>query len=308
MSKVFTAEQFISKLKWLVNDVPNVYASGSGIWCTLKNGKWRMDCVCSIKGLLWGFSADKSKLHGGAIYGSNGVKDFTCNGALNYCTDVSQDFSKIIAGEYLCMKGTKFNHSGIYLGNGKVFECTTGWNTNKCIISDISSTGVRSYKGKKLLKWTYHGKLDYIDYGMHPQDVNVYYRVKVEKYGWQPETKNLEQYLGVKDHNIIDIAIKVDKGKIKYRVSPKNKAFLPYVTGYNINDYNNGFAGNNTPIDRVQAYYYTPDDIAKTSGYKKAKYRVDNLPWQYDDEKDKLQDGFAGIKGKPITRFQIEIK
>ena len=62
------------------------------------------------------------------------------------------------------MKGTKYNHSGIYLGNGKVFEDTTGWGTKKAIISDISTTGVRSLKGVKNLKWTYHGKLKYIDY------------------------------------------------------------------------------------------------------------------------------------------------
>lgn len=35
MSKVFTAKQFIEKLKCLVNDVPNIYHSGTG-WSTLK--------------------------------------------------------------------------------------------------------------------------------------------------------------------------------------------------------------------------------------------------------------------------------
>lgn len=36
---VFKSKQFIDKLKWLVNDVPNVYHSGKG-WSTLNsNGK-----------------------------------------------------------------------------------------------------------------------------------------------------------------------------------------------------------------------------------------------------------------------------
>jgi hypothetical protein len=35
---VFKSKQFIDKLKWLVNEVPNVHHSGSG-WSTLKNGK-----------------------------------------------------------------------------------------------------------------------------------------------------------------------------------------------------------------------------------------------------------------------------
>lgn len=166
MGKVFTSKQFIEKLKWLVNDVPNYYHSQNGTWCNYnkENGKFMMDCVVSVKGILWGFKADKNKAKGGAVYGSNGVRDFTCNGALDLCTKVSQNFNNLVPGEYLCMKGTKYNHTGIYLGNGKVFECTTAWNTRKCIISDISKDGTRSYKGVKCLKWTYHGLLNYIDY------------------------------------------------------------------------------------------------------------------------------------------------
>ena len=162
--KVYTNNEFIKRLKWLVNVVPNIYYSGKD-WSKLnKNGKWQFDCVVSIKSILWGFSANKDLFRGGTIYKSNGVADFSCNGALNYCTGVSRDFTNLIPGEYLCMKGTKYNHSGIYLGDGKVFEDTTGWGVKKAIISDISTTGTRSLNGKKNLKWTYHGKLKYIDY------------------------------------------------------------------------------------------------------------------------------------------------
>ena len=164
MSKVYTAEEFIKKLNWLVNDVPNVYHSGKG-WSTLNsNGKWQFDCVLSVKCILWGFKADKNLFRGGTVYESNGVTDFTCNGALNLCSDVSTNFAELTPGEYLCMKDTKYNHTGIYLGNGKVFEDTTGWGTKKAIISDIDSKGNRSYKGVKNLRWTYHGKLKYIEY------------------------------------------------------------------------------------------------------------------------------------------------
>lgn len=168
-----TSTLFIDKLKWLVNSVPNKYYSGK-YWLTLdkNDNKWRMDCVLSVKGILWGFSANKNDYRGGAVYGSNGVKDFTCNGALDLCSGVSTDFSHLVAGEYLCMKGTKYNHTGIYLGNGKVFECTTGWGTNKCIISNIDSKGTRSYNGKNNLRWTYHGKLCYIDYSDQPEPLN----------------------------------------------------------------------------------------------------------------------------------------
>lgn len=168
--KVYTNVEFIEKLKWLTNKVPNIYYSGKN-WSKLnKNGKWQFDCVLSIKSILWGFSANKNLYRGGTIYKSNGVADFSCNGALNYCSSVSKDFTKLIPGEYLCMKGTKYNHSGIYLGNGKVFEDTTGWGVKKCVISDISTTGTRSLNGKKNLKWTYHGKLKYIDYAPYKEE------------------------------------------------------------------------------------------------------------------------------------------
>lgn len=165
--KVFTAKQFIEKLKWLTT-ISNVYYSGKN-WSKLNSkGKWQFDCVLSVKSLLWGFKADKKLFRGGTVYKSNGVADFSCNGALSYCTDVSTNFAHLTAGEYLCMKGTKYNHTGIYLGNGKVFEDTTGWGTKKAIISDIDSKGTRSYKGVKNLRWTYHGKLKYIDYSDEP--------------------------------------------------------------------------------------------------------------------------------------------
>lgn len=185
MSKVFTAQQFIDKLKWLVNDVPNVYYSGTN-WSKLNSkGQWQFDCVVSVKSILWGFKADKKLARGGTVYKSNGVADFTCNGALDLCSDVSQNFEHLVPGEYLCMKGTKYNHTGIYLGNGKVFEDTTGWGTKKAVISDIDSKGIRSYKGVKNLRWTYHGKLCYIDYSDQPQPIN---QVKL----WQ--TKMNEQW------------------------------------------------------------------------------------------------------------------
>ena len=174
MGKVFTADEFIKKCKWLANDVPTVYHSGKG-WSTRNSeGKWRFDCVISIKSLLWNFAADKSKTMGGTVYKSNGVADFTCNGGVEkYSTNASTNFEHLTAGEYLCMKGTKYNHCGVYLGDGKVFECTTGWGTKRCIISEIDSKGNRYYKGvKNVAKWTWHGKLIYIDYTGQPIPIN----------------------------------------------------------------------------------------------------------------------------------------
>lgn len=138
------------------------------------------------------------------------------------------------------------------------------------------------------------------------EEVNVYYRVKTQKHAWLPEVKNLEDYAGWEDSPITGVAIRVDKGSIKYRVHIKGGDWLPYVTGYNINDIKNGFGGDGkNVIDAVEVYYYTPNDIRP---YKKAKYKVNSYDWQYDNEKGNGQDGYAGVFGVVITKFQIVIE
>ena len=136
-------------------------------------------------------------------------------------------------------------------------------------------------------------------------DVNVYYRVKTQKHGWLSEVKNLEDYAGWEKSPITGVAIKVDKGSVKYRVHIKGGQWLPYVTGYDINNSMNGWAGNNLAIDLIEVYYNTPSNIRP---YKKAKYKVNNYAWQYDNEKTKGQDGYAGAKGVTATEFQIVIE
>ena len=162
--KVFNSQEFIDRLKYMESQPSIYYSVAGGAWSAWNGRAWNLDCVVSIKSILWGWNADKHAPHGGAIYGSNGVADFTPDGGLNYCSDVSQDFSKLIPGEYLCMKDNGYGHAGIYLGDGKVFDVTTAWGVNGATISEIDSYGNRYKNGVRCLKWTYHGKLDYIEY------------------------------------------------------------------------------------------------------------------------------------------------
>lgn len=135
-------------------------------------------------------------------------------------------------------------------------------------------------------------------------DVNIYYQVETKEDGVLPMVKNLEDYAGWKNHPIRYLAMKVDKGSIKYRATTKSGKTLGWVTQCNIKDHKNGCAGNGEPICTVEVYYYTPNDIRP---YKKAKYRVNNYSWQYDNETKNGQDGYAGVKGVIATKFQIEI-
>lgn len=138
---------------------------------------------------------------------------------------------------------------------------------------------------------------------------NVYYKVRCEG-RWLPEVKNLEDYAGLTGKSITDVAINVSKGSVKYRVHIKGGEWLPYVTKYNTEDDINGYAGNGKVIDAVEVYYGTPSDIAESTGYLKAKYRVcpvngSYYSYQYDNETGNGQDGYAGAFGVSIDKFQI---
>lgn len=138
--------------------------------------------------------------------------------------------------------------------------------------------------------------------------VDVFYRVRTKKHGWLPEVKNLEDFAGFEDRPVTDIAVRVSKGRVKYRVHQPS-GWLPFVTGYNICDSINGYAGDGQAIDAIEIYYLTPEE---TLPYKRAKYRVapagqDYYPWQYDNEISLNQDGYAGDLKNKIGKVQIVI-
>lgn len=115
------------------------------------------DCVCLIKGILWGWNGDKNDIYGGAKYCSNGVPDVGSNEIMNYCTGVSKSFKNIQVGEIVHMTG----HVGIYIGNGLAVECTPIWEDGVQITA-VGNIGTK--KGYKTRTWTNHGKLKFIDY------------------------------------------------------------------------------------------------------------------------------------------------
>lgn len=152
-------KDFLEKLN-LAYDLPSRYeTSGWGKW----NGStWGWDCICLIKGILWGWRADISMPKGGgAVYASNGVLDIGTEQMINVCSNVSSDFNDLHKGEMLWMQG----HVGIYVGDGNVIEATAGWDTWKVIMSQVDNKGNRTYNGKgDSNRWLKHGYLPYVDY------------------------------------------------------------------------------------------------------------------------------------------------
>ena len=119
------------------------------------------DCVCLIKGILWGWKGDVSKTYGGAIYKANDVPDIGADSMIKVCKELSTDFSKIEIGEAVWMEG----HIGVYIGNGLAVECTPKWD-NKVQITACNQT-ITGYNRRN---WTKHGKLPYIDYIKEQQE------------------------------------------------------------------------------------------------------------------------------------------
>lgn len=182
----------------------------------------------------------------------------------------------------------------------------------------------------------FDGNIYYADYSSPYKDayietsaqagrkVNVIYQAQIDGNYWLPQVINDEDYAGIRGRNITGITLSTDIGYAVYRVY-SNGRWLAYVDSRNsdISDYYNGYAGNGHSIEAVEVYYYTPDTLLYNeaphyqafteNGYKYAYYRVsttgnDYFPYQTDNEKNDGQDGYAGIYGRKVDRFQIVIK
>ena len=181
MSTIMKASDFVAKLKDIATNYKTLYVMGCfGAPMTAANKKryidhhpynrrptrvklinaassdtFGFDCVCLIKGVLWGWSGNKSKVYGGAKYAAKGVPDVDANTMINLCSEVSTNFSKIEIGEAVWTNG----HIGVYIGNGLAVECTPAWK-NRVQITACNC----SKPGYDTRMWKKHGKLPYIDY------------------------------------------------------------------------------------------------------------------------------------------------
>jgi len=182
----------------------------------------------------------------------------------------------------------------------------------------------------------FDGNIYYADYSSPYKDayietsaragrkVNVIYQAQIDGNYWLPQVINDEDYAGIRGRNITGITLSTDIGYAVYRVY-SNGRWLAYVDSRNsdISDYYNGYAGNGHSIEAVEVYYYTPDTLLYNeaphyqafteNGYKYAYYRVsttgnDYFSYQTDNERNDGQDGYAGIYGRKVDRFQIVIK
>lgn len=203
------------------------------------------DCVCLVKGLLWGWCGDKTKTYGGASYASNGVPDLSEEQMLNKCSDISTDFSNIEVGEYLWMQG----HAGIYVGNGLSVECTPSWTNN------VQFTACnRNISGYHRRNWTKHGKLPYITYIAKEQKPK-------EPYTQEQFIKDVQKILNKPQTGVADEALLNATVTLSENINSNHALVVPvqkwlFALGYTVVGEADGDAGPKF-TEAVKAYQKT---------------------------------------------------
>lgn len=140
--------------------------------------------------------------------------------------------------------------------------------------------------------------------------INVKYRAYSSGKWWGEVINynniNSNGYAGIENGPIRGVAIKADKGQLKYRVHIKGGGWLGWISNYDINNWRTGCAGNKIrDIDAIQI------DFSGVPGYK-VRYRVSTiytksyLNW-IEGYNTSNSMGYAGIFGKAIDKIQIEI-
>ena len=116
------------------------------------------DCCGLIKGVIGGFTGNKNKVYGGAVYnkdntlGADRIPDYDETRLFNTCNNITKckkvDMPSIPVGAMLWMTG----HCGVYVGEGWVIESTPAW-----------ADGVQKtrYVNRNWMKW---GLLPYVEY------------------------------------------------------------------------------------------------------------------------------------------------
>ena len=155
-----------NKPRYCTNHTYNKQATRTTMIKAASEDTFGFDCVCLIKGILWGWSGNLNKTYGGAKYAVNGVPDIGANAFIKRCKNVSTTFDKLKVGECLWCEG----HVGVYIGDGLAVECTPSW--KNCVqITRVANMGKGTDYPNRY--WTKHGLIPWIEYVKTIDDYKV---------------------------------------------------------------------------------------------------------------------------------------
>ena len=175
-----------------------------------------------------------------------------------------------------------------------------------CDIWQNSSSGrINGYNGRLDTNVIYNDDIFSVKSDTKVEKPTLTYRVYADG-KWYSEVKGLSNVAGRKKQAISAVAVKVSKGNIKYRVHLLYGDWLPWVTGYDIDDDVNGYAGiKGKVIDGLQVEFDGVSDFKAT--YRVRKQGAGFWDWQHNTEKNTEQDGYAGLFGAKIDGLQITL-
>jgi hypothetical protein len=160
---VMTADEFIECL-WTAYSRPNYYKNVFPYNLGYYDGNViYFDCWNLGKAIIW----SKGEIVHNYTVGAYASMDTSCGlgdwdglTIVREAPNCSSDFTNLVPGEWLYMD----NHTGYYVGDGQVIECTVGWNAWGITVSQIDSTGARSRNGVPNGSWKLHGMVPWLDY------------------------------------------------------------------------------------------------------------------------------------------------
>lgn len=172
-------------------------------------------------------------------------------GELNGMAKINDNYTHLDNRSYGTYRGDETRGNSSYWTNPYdyfgVTKADVAKYTGEVITNQYQSHG----KGKKWYSNVSVGSNDYAGvFGVTMDGLFVdghEYRVKSNG-RWLPVVYGRNDYAGILGQPITDVAIK----GATYRVHIKGGNWLPWVTGYNINDFNNGYAGNGQVIDAIE--------------------------------------------------------
>lgn len=160
---VMTAEEFIDCL-WVAYSRPNYYYNSFPYNLGYYDGsRISFDCWNLGKAIIWTKGEIVNNYTAGAyakMDTSCGLGDWDGEQIIREAPNCGSDFTDLVPGEWLYMD----NHTGYYVGDGQVIECTAGWDVWAITVSQIDKYGRRSRNGVYNGYWKLHGMVPWLDY------------------------------------------------------------------------------------------------------------------------------------------------
>lgn len=255
----------------LVNHLEKIFSKLNATKAIISSGYRNYDCDKAVGG-----SGVGQHVNGRAVdicyYDKNGTiipsKIVICVaydlGELNGIAKINNNYThldnrvgSVYRGDETRGNSSYWTNPYTYFGVSKsdVAKYTSSTNSTSGAVSSSGNTYQSHGVGKNWYPNVTIGSSDYAGvFGVSMDGLyidNITYRAKVGG-KWLPEVNGRSNYVGILGKPITDIAI---KGNVKYRVHNKTKGYwLDWVDGnnYNINNKENGYAGNGSIIDAIQ--------------------------------------------------------